>query len=102
MKRYESVSDESLTETDASSIRRESDNISVASSRRRFRDKSVNSELSEPLTSVANGDASINDESLTGVGDPYFVFRSDLKRKLDSLDEHLAEYLRVVHETVSI
>lgn len=94
MKRYTSVSDESLTETDASSVRRDCDSISIASSRRRFRDKhSINSELSEPLTSESLGG---------GDGDPYFVFRSDLKKKLDSLDEQLAEYLRIVHETVRV
>ena len=92
MKRYTSVSDESLTETDGSSIRRDADSISIASSRRRFRDKqSINSELSEPLTSLDGGG---------GDGDPYFVFRADLKKKLDILDEQLAEYLRIVHETV--
>eukprot|EP00529_Nitzschia_sp_RCC80_P041707 CAMPEP_0113475054 /NCGR_PEP_ID=MMETSP0014_2-20120614/18916_1 /TAXON_ID=2857 /ORGANISM="Nitzschia sp." /LENGTH=285 /DNA_ID=CAMNT_0000367949 /DNA_START=268 /DNA_END=1122 /DNA_ORIENTATION=- /assembly_acc=CAM_ASM_000159 len=91
MKRYTSVSDESLTETDGSSIRRDTDSISIASSRRRFRDKqSINSELSEPLTSLDGGG---------GDGDPYFVFRADLKKKLDMLDEQLAEYLRIVHET---
>ena len=43
-------------------------------------------------------------EPLTGNGvqpsDPYYVFREDLYRKLELVDEAMAEYLRVVHETV--
>jgi hypothetical protein len=50
------------------------------------------SALSEPLT--ANG-AHPDSE------DPYYVFREDLYRKLDLVDESLAEYLRIVHQTVS-
>ncbi|GKY92780.1 hypothetical protein MPSEU_000247800 [Mayamaea pseudoterrestris] len=46
-------------------------------------------ELSEPLT---NGDSQSQN-------DPFYVFRSDLYRNLDSVDESLAEYLRVVHQT---
>lgn len=76
------------------------DAMSVASSKRRFpRHRRVNSGLSEPLTAAS---ASVVDESLGNeAGDPYFVFRSDLQNKLESVDEALAEYLRVVHETVS-
>ena len=95
MKKYSTVSDNS--ETDASS--RRDDNVSVASSHRRFRGhKRISSELSEPLTSA---NTSIVDESLGGdPGDPYYVFRSDLQRKLELVDEGLAEFLRIVHETV--
>ena len=47
--------------------------------------------LSEPLT---NGDqAHIS-------SDPFYVFREDLYRQLERVDESLAEYLRVVHQTV--
>ena len=73
---------------------------SVASSstrHRRFSRRTLNSDLSEPLT--AGG--SIVDEELGSVGsDPYFVFRADLQKKLGTVDESLAEFLRVVHETV--
>jgi hypothetical protein len=50
--------------------------------------------LSEPLT--ANGDEETGDSA-----DPFYVFRADLYRKLELVDESLAEYLRVVHQTVS-
>jgi hypothetical protein len=50
--------------------------------------------LSEPLT--ANGDEEAGDSA-----DPFYVFRADLYRKLELVDESLAEYLRVVHQTVS-
>jgi hypothetical protein len=78
---------------------RKDDNISVASSKRRFRGRGhINSELSEPLTAATS--ASIVDEELGDAGDPYFVFRADLQKKLELVDEALAEYLRIVHETV--
>jgi hypothetical protein len=32
--------------------------------------------------------------------DPFYVFREDLYRQLERVDEALAEYLRVVHQTV--
>jgi hypothetical protein len=32
--------------------------------------------------------------------DPFYVFRDDLYRQLERVDEALAEYLRVVHQTV--
>jgi hypothetical protein len=51
------------------------------------------SALSEPLT--ANGDEEAGDDP-----DPFYVFRADLYRKLELVDESLAEYLRVVHQTV--
>jgi hypothetical protein len=76
------------------------DSVSLASSHRRFgRHKRINSELSEPLTTSAS--TSIVDEELgSTAGDPYFVFRSDLQKKLELVDESLADYLRIVHETV--
>lgn len=75
-----------------------SDGISTASSRRKFGRKRINSELSEPLTSAGT---SIVDEELGSAGlDPYFVFRKDLYRKLELVDESLADFLRIVHETV--
>lgn len=77
------------------------DGVSVASSKRKFRrHRRVNSGLSEPLTAAD----SVVDESLgSGAvsGDPYFVFRSDLQDKLELVDDALADFLRVVHETVS-
>ena len=76
----------------------QNDAISVASSRRRFR-RGGNEELSQPLTVASE----VNDlESLgTDSGDPYFVFRRDLQTKLEQVDESLADYLRIIHETVS-
>ena len=82
-----------------------SDSISLASSRRKFGRKGINSELSEPLT-VGGGttSSSLLDEELGGFvnggGDPYFVFRKDLQQKLELVDESLADFLRIVHETV--
>lgn len=32
--------------------------------------------------------------------DPFYVFREDLYRKLDLVEEGLTEYLRIVHQTV--
>jgi len=49
--------------------------------------------LSEPLAS--NGDEETGGDS----GDPFYVFRGDLYRKLEQVDESLAEYLRIVHQT---
>jgi len=72
-----------------------SDSMSMTSNNlRKFGRKRINSELSEPLTNT-----SIVDEEL-GSGDPYFVFRKDLHRKLELVDEALADLLRIVHETV--
>ena len=46
------------------------------------------SALSEPLTAE------------NGMDDPFYVFREDLHRKLNHVDECLAEYLRIIHQTV--
>jgi hypothetical protein len=77
------------------------DGASIASSlsraaKNKFRHRRGNSDLSQPLT-VATSNP---DEELGAAGDPFFVFRSDLIRKLEFVDEALAEYLRVVHDTV--
>lgn len=53
--------------------------------------------LEEPLTAAA---ADENDTASSS-SDPFYVFRQDLYRKLESVDESLAEYLRIVHQTVS-
>ena len=78
-----------------------SSSVSVASSKRRFGGggrgrKSFSSELSEPLTANRS---SVVDEELGDPGDPYFMFRQDLQKKLELVDESLTEFLRVVHET---
>lgn len=66
---------------------------SVASGASSFRMRShENEHLSEPLTAGMNH----NDSN----EDPYFVFRADLIQKLELVDEGLAEFLRVVHQTV--
>lgn len=108
MKRYTTVSDSS---ENSSSRMKDSDSLSVVSissrstSHQRFtRHKRINSELSEPLTSpLTSNSASVLDHnestSTSSSGDPYFVFRSDLQNKLESADEYLADFLRIVHET---
>lgn len=79
----------------------QNDAVSVASSRRRFR-RGGNEELSQPLTVASSVNTSLDLESLgTDSGDPYFVFRRDLQTKLEQVDESLADYLRIIHETVS-
>ena len=75
--------------------------------------------LSEPLTAMSKSDINNNiinngpnhnvDDSATTThhqlpqlsADPFYVFRDDLYRQLSRVDETLAEYLRVVHQTVS-
>ncbi|KAL7579108.1 hypothetical protein ACA910_019139 [Epithemia clementina (nom. ined.)] len=39
-----------------------------------------------------------SDQGESGLGDPYYVFRTDLLRKLELVDEHLAELDRVVQQ----
>lgn len=81
----------------ASPLTSENDNVSVAKSMRSnakstrsFRTVSVgNQELKEPLTAAMHHD-----------DDPFYVFREDLYRKLDLVDDGLAEFLRLVHQTV--
>lgn len=34
--------------------------------------------------------------------DPFYVFREDLYRKLDLVEDGLTEYLRIVHQTVRL
>ena len=80
--------------------RRDEDSASVASSKRRFRRQRVNSDLSEPLTSSITS-VPVDEEMGNEAGDPFFVFRGDLKKKLEFVDESLIEFLRVVNETVS-
>ena len=68
--------------------------------------------LSEPLTTVSRSNNNNNNNHFTDGGDtthqlpqlsadPFYVFRDDLYRQLSRVDETLAEYLRVVHQTVS-
>ena len=40
-------------------------------------------------------------EPLTANTDPFYVFRDDLLRQLERMDESLAEYLRLVNQSVS-
>ena len=53
--------------------------------------------MTPALSSSANSTYRIYDEP----ADPYYVFRDDLHRQLGSMDEAFAEYLRVIHQTVS-
>ena len=61
--------------------------------------KGASSALSEPLNSSVVRDGT--GEAAVDPGDPFYVFSDDLKRKLELVDEALAEFLRVVHQTVS-
>jgi hypothetical protein len=71
-----------------------------ADSKRRFprlgKGSPANAHLSTPLNSSAQGEVGGFDST-----DPYYVFQRDLITKLDLVDEALAEFLRVVHQTVS-
>jgi len=76
----------------------------------------TNKHLSEPLTSPSsldddlilyeNGDDMEKNEGSSGPSskaddDPFYVFKQDLERKLELVEEALSRYLRVVHDTVS-
>jgi hypothetical protein len=50
--------------------------------------------LSEPLTALGSAEGGFDER------DPYYVFRDDLQRKLTTVDESLAEFLRIIHQTV--
>jgi len=70
-----------------------SGNGSSASGLSLFRKSSASPDLKEPLTSKDLESGSIYED------DPFYVFREDLYRKLDLVDEALQDYLRVVHHT---
>lgn len=61
--------------------------LSRASTARRGRVVDEES-LHEPLTLSPSAD------------DPFYVFREDLYRKLDLVEENLTEFLRIIHQTV--
>jgi hypothetical protein len=57
--------------------------------------------LSEPLTQGEQQTHQNPQQSSKAMStDPFYVFREDLYRQLERVDEALAEYLRVVHQTV--
>jgi hypothetical protein len=58
-----------------------------------FRSSSGSTDLKRPLTSPDLESGGHDD-------DPFYVFREDLYRKLDLVDESLQEYLRIVYQTV--
>ena len=58
-----------------------------------FRISSGSHDLKEPLK-LPDLEAGVHDD------DPFYVFREDLYRKLDLVDECLQDFLRVVHQTV--
>jgi len=73
--------------------------------------KQKNSDLAEPVNTsledyidetevVESGGSSSS--RVVDPGDPYYVFRDDLLRKLELVDESMAEFLRVVHQTVRL
>lgn len=72
-----------------------SGNGSSASGLSLFRKSSASPDLKEPLTSKDLESGSVYED------DPFYVFREDLYRKLDLVDEALQDYLRVVYHTVS-
>ena len=73
---------------------------SPGESKRRFptlgKGSPANAHLSEPLNGSAHSSADGGFDS----SDPYYVFKHDLIHKLELIDEALAEFLRVVHQTV--
>lgn len=69
----------------AGSVAEDADTVSLRSTSTRGRHHVP--ELSEPLTANT---------------DPFFVFRDDLERKLERMDESLAEYMRLVNRVVSV
>lgn len=72
-------------------------------STRSFRTVSVgNPDLKEPLTGGVGGGAMMMMTTTNHYesDDPFYVFREDLYRKLDLVDDGLAEFLRLVHQTV--
>jgi hypothetical protein len=63
--------------------------------------RTIHSELEEPLNDVElGGPSSYNNSHLDD--DPFYVLRGDLYRKLELVDEGLAEFLRIVYQTVCI
>lgn len=58
-----------------------------------FRSVGGSADLKRPLTAPDLESGGHDD-------DPFYVFREDLYRKLDSVDECLQEYLRIVYQTV--
>lgn len=98
---YEAIGDNGKQNGTSSSptvAYRSSSGASVASvaskaSSRLLRQRTTPEPLAEPLTATS---IDAEDEA----ADPYYVFRGDLFQKLDLVDESLAEYLRVIHQTV--
>ena len=86
-----SVSGRGSDSDGSSPVESSNDHVSIRSKKstaRSFRTISVgNQELKEPLTAGHDDD-------------PFYVFREDLYRKLDLVDDGLAEYLRLIHHTV--
>jgi len=64
--------------------------------------KTVPLSLSEPLNAAPLAEENGIGERRNDPGDPFYVFRDDLCRKLELVDEALAIFLRVVHQTVSL
>jgi hypothetical protein len=100
---YSSVDESDSSSLHSCSLRSKHDDSASRSKPNAFRPSkrgvsSQSSDLSEPLTAASNH-RSLNEE-LGDASDPFFVFRADLQTKLELVDEGLAEYLRVVHETV--
>ena len=62
---------------------------------------SVVSAASSAFSRPAKEDDTLGEPLNASPEDPYFVFRGDLVTKLDLVDQSLAEFLRVVHQTVS-
>ena len=60
-----------------------------------FRMSNGSPDLKEPLK-LPDMEAGVHDD------DPFYVFREDLYRKLDLVDEGLQDFLRVVHQTVRL
>jgi hypothetical protein len=64
--------------------------------------RTIHSELEEPLNDVELGGPSSYNNNSPLDDDPFYVLRNDLYRKLELVDEGLAEFIRIVYQTVCI
>lgn len=80
----------------SSKARLDDDAVSYKTSKSHRSRRTITSELEEPLNEVELGkvDNTLADE------DPFYVLRNDLFTKLELVDESLAEFLRIVYQTV--
>mmetsp|Transcript_21836 Transcript_21836/g.62215 ORF Transcript_21836/g.62215 Transcript_21836/m.62215 type:complete len:300 (+) Transcript_21836:185-1084(+) len=96
---YSGIDDTDNTSLHSCSLRSRPDDSSSIISKTKFR-RGSNSDLSQPLTANLTVQQQSIDEELGD--DPYFMFRLDLQKKLELVDESLIEYLQIVNDTNNI